>query len=209
MTEKARDKKQTLQVVREYAEVLIIALALALFIRTFIIQAFKIPSGSMIPTLEIGDHILVSKFSYGVRIPFTDICFLDFRKPEREEIIVFREPRQGKKDYIKRVIGLPGDRVELKDKVLYINGQIREDSHAYFAGNRFRPEIDNYGPVTVPEGHYFMMGDNRDNSSDSRVWGFVPFENIRGKALIIYISWVIHDAWNIDVKWNRIGKVIH
>jgi len=208
MTEKVRENKQTLQVVREYAEVLIIALALALFIRTFIIQAFKIPSGSMIPTLEIGDHILVSKFSYGVRIPFTDICFLDFRKPEREEIIVFREPRQGKKDYIKRVIGLPGDRVELKNKILTINGQIQEDSHAYFAGNRFRPEIDNYGPVTVPEGHYFMMGDNRDNSSDSRVWGFVPFENIRGKALIIYASFKINSLRDIDFEWRRTGKVI-
>ncbi|MFC1890181.1 signal peptidase I [Thermodesulfobacteriota bacterium] len=208
MTEKTQEKKFTLQVVREYTEVLIIALALALFIRTFIIQAFKIPSGSMIPTLAIGDHILVSKFSYGVKIPFTDICFLDFHKPEREDVIVFREPKQGKKDFIKRVMGLTGDRIEVKNKKLYINGQIYEDRHAYFAGNRFRSGIDNFGPVTVPEGHYFMMGDNRDNSSDSRVWGFVPFENIRGKALIIYISWVISDSWNIDVKWNRIGKVI-
>ena len=208
MTEKVREKKLTLQVVREYAEVLIIALALALFIRTFIIQAFKIPSGSMIPTLEIGDHILVSKFSYGVKIPFTDICFLDFHKPEREDVIVFREPKQGKKDFIKRVIGLPGDHVEVRQKKLFINGQFQEDRHAYFAGNRFRSKTDNYGPVTVPEGHYFMMGDNRDNSSDSRVWGFVPFENIRGKALIIYISWVINDFWDIDCKWKRIGKVI-
>ena len=194
---------------REYAEAIVMALLLALFIRTFIVQAFKIPSGSMIPTLAIGDHILVNKLSYGVRIPFLEKYLVDFGTAARGDVIVFIYPEDRSKDFIKRVIGVAGDNIEVRNKKIFINGQAVEDSHAHFEG--YDPQLggtvngDNYGPKVVPEGHVFVMGDNRDRSYDSRFWGYVPLSEVRGKAFLIYWSWDGIDRW---VRWERLGSLI-
>lgn len=178
-------------IIREYAEAIFIALLLALFIRTFIVQAFKIPSGSMEPTLMIGDHILVNKFIYGIKIPFIRKTILPIKKPERGDVIVFIFPKDESKDFIKRVIGLPGDTIEIKNRKIYINGKLFHDKYGYYDENPGGSlyQMDNFGPTVVPEGHYFVMGDNRNHSYDSRYWGFVPEENIKGKAFIVYFSW--------------------
>src|SRR5439155_25164926 len=150
---------------REYAEAIIMALVLALFIRTFIVQAFKIPSGSMIPTLEIGDHILVNKLSYGLRIPFLERYLVQYSTPQRSDVVVFIYPEDRSKDFIKRVIGVAGDTVEIRAKKVYVNGKQIEDPHAHFEGDD--PQLagiigrDDFGPKTVPENHIFVMGDNR------------------------------------------------
>ena len=194
---------------REYAEAILMALVLALFIRTFIVQAFKIPSGSMIPTLAIGDHILVNKLSYGVRIPFLEKYLVDFGTPARGDVIVFIYPEDRSKDFIKRVIGVGGDNVEVRSKKVFINGKAVEDSHAHFEG--YDPQLggtvngDNYGPNVVPEGHVFVMGDNRDRSYDGRFWGYVSLSEVRGKAFLIYWSWDGIDRW---VRWERLGSLI-
>ncbi len=194
--------------VREYAEAIIIALVLALFIRSFIVQAFKIPSGSMIKTLLIGDHILVNKFIFGPLIPYTEHRLFDFQKPERGDVIVFLEPVERKKDFIKRVIGLPGDTVEVIDRQVLINGNpLDEKDYVYFSSPNPVRSLDNFGPLKVPNDSYFMMGDNRENSSDSRVWGPVPFSLIKGRAFLIYWSW--NGAPHRHVRWGRIGDVIH
>jgi signal peptidase I len=195
---------------REYAEAIIVALALALFIRTFVVQAFKIPSGSMEPTLQIGDHILVNKFIYGVKIPFTTIQLFPLEKPQREDVLVFIYPLDPSKDFIKRVVAVEGDTVKMVNKKLYINGNEVPDSHAvYTEESALSGEVqkrDNVGPVTVPKGALFVLGDNRDRSLDSRFWGFVPLEDVRGKAFIIYWSW---DSQGTTVRWNRLGHLIH
>lgn len=189
---------------REYAEALIVALALALVIRTFIVQAFKIPSESMLETLQVGDHLLVNKFLYGVKWPFTNSYIVLGADPQRGDIIVFEYPGNPALDYIKRIIGVPGDVIEVRDKQLYRNGQpIREGYIRHTQPNRVEPVRDNFGPVTVPEGQYFVMGDNRDNSLDSRFWGFVDRSAIRGKAWRIY--WSSQDT---NVRWNRFGKLV-
>ena len=178
-------KKSTL---REYAEAAAIAILLALFIRAFVVQAFKIPSGSMEPTLLIGDHILVNKFIYGVKLPYLQTTVIPISNPERGDIIVFIYPQDQSKDFIKRVIGTPGDRVEMQDKQILVNGQPLDDTYGYYderAGNPGR----SFGPIVVPKDNYFVMGDNRDHSMDSRFWGFVPSEAVKGKAFIIYWSW--------------------
>jgi signal peptidase I len=189
-------------VLREYVEAIVIAVILALFIRTFVVQAFKIPSGSMKPTLLVGDHILVNKFIYGIKIPFTDKTIINLGKPKREDVVVFKYPLDTKKDYIKRVIGLPGDKIELANKQLHINGKVIDDPHASYSvyGN-----LRNFGPITVPAHHLFVMGDNRDESSDSRVWGFVPYAYLKGKAFLIYWSW---DREHFGVRWSRIGDIV-
>jgi signal peptidase I len=202
---------------REYTEAILIALLLALLIRTFIIQAFKIPSGSMENTLLIGDHILVSKFSYGTHIPneipFLDIKLFDdivlFSKvPQRGDIIVFKFPKDERRDFIKRVIGLPGDFLEVRRQKIYINKKLFEDTHARHtdpaSNDSFVPR-DDFGPVLVPEGYVFVMGDNRENSQDSRYWGFLNIKKIRGKALMIYWSWDRIDNW---VRFERFGKIL-
>ncbi len=176
-------------VFREYAEAAAIAVILALFIRTFVVQAFKIPSGSMIPTLLVGDHILVNKFMYGVKIPFANKTLIPIGAPQRDDVIVFIYPVDKSKDFIKRVIGLPGETLEINDRKIYINGKLFEDTYGVFKDSRRHFGKDNYGPFTIPEGHLFVMGDNRDNSHDSRFWGTVPLESVKGKALIIYWSW--------------------
>ena len=190
-------------VIREYAEAIAIAVVLALFIRTFVVQAFKIPSGSMKPTLLIGDHILVNKFIYGIKIPFTEKTLVSLRQPKRGDVIVFKYPLDTKKDYIKRVIGLPGDRVELSNKELVINGQKVEDPRAKYS---LHGNLRNFGPVSVPDHHLFVMGDNRDESSDSRVWGFVPISYLKGKAFLIYWSW---DSRKFGLRWSRLGDIVH
>ncbi len=289
--------------VREYAESIGIAILIALFLRAFVVEAFKIPSGSMIPTMEIGDHIFVNKFLYGVRIPYTRTKFFEYREPKRGEVIVFINPCEPEKDFIKRIVAIGGDTVEVRCNTLYLNGEpipqelvadrkecsywdrqgegdadrwheelcsrynetiggIRYEAHydpsleidhprsdSYITMRDFpkqrgswkvptcrghnnptvadpdielgrsedsQPEGDNFegaercAPLKryrIPEGHVFVMGDNRDNSSDSRSWGVVPLENIKGKALFIWWSSKPESAGG--VSWDRIGKVVH
>ncbi len=194
---------------RENIEAIIIAVILALFIRTFIVQAFKIPSGSMKETLKIGDHILVNKFLYGVKIPFLRTTIIDVTNPKRLDIVVFKFPEDPKKDFIKRVIGVEGDIIEIHNKKVYINNEPIKDTYGQFTDPyefpaNYQPR-DNFGPVKVPPHSIFVMGDNRDHSYDSRWWGFVDLKAVEGKAMIIYWSW---DGDNFGVRWNRIGKIL-
>jgi len=194
------------KVVKDYAEALVVALVLAFFIRSFVVQAFKIPSGSMLETLQIGDHLLVNKFVYGLKIPFTDKIFINVSEPEFGDIIVFEFPEDPSKDFIKRVIGLPGDVIEVRDKQVYRNGEKLVESYIQHTDpNIVAGSRDNFGPVTVPEDACFVMGDNRDESYDSRFWGFVRRETIKGKAWILYWSW----SGFTDIRWSRIGDVVH
>jgi signal peptidase I len=203
-TANIRGKKS---LVREYIEAILIALVLAVFIRTFVVQAFKIPSGSMIPTLLIGDHILVSKFVYGIKNPFNGTVIVPIKEPARNDVIVFKYPLNRSQDFIKRVIGLPGDSVEIINKKVFINGKALGDDKGEFKDNNLLSEgpRDNFGPVTVPPNSLFVMGDNRDNSHDSRFWRFVDYSDIRGKAIVMYWSW---DQEDFSVRWSRIGSVI-
>jgi signal peptidase I len=203
---------------REYTEAIIIAILLALFIRTFVIQAFKIPSGSMLPTLQIGDHLLVNKFIYGIRVPFTGKTLVPIKDPKHGDIIVFRYPKDRSTDYIKRVVGVSGDKVLIKNKKLFINDRAVEDPHAHFTSPIILPAStnpkDNFGPISVPQGKLFVMGDNRDNSSDSRFWGYVDSTDVLGKALIIYWSWDINKPLFsmerfISIRWSRLANVLH
>ena len=214
-TEKTQTPKKS--IAREYTEAILIALLLALLIRTFIVQAFKIPSGSMKKTLLIGDHILVSKFSYGTHIPneipFINIKLFDdivlFSKvPKRGDIIVFKFPKDETRDFIKRVIGLPGDLLEVKSQKVYINNKPYEDTHARHTDSPSDSPLvprDDFGPILVPDDHVFVMGDNRENSQDSRYWGYLNVKKIRGKALIIYWSWDRIKSW---VRFERFGKIL-
>lgn len=193
---------------REYAEALVMAVLLALFIRTFVVQAFKIPSGSMLPTLQIGDHLLVNKFLYGIRIPIVGKRILPLRSPQRDDVIVFVYPQDPSKDFIKRVKGLPGETIEIRNKVLYVNGQVIQDDNAFYEGTperMARAPRDNFGPFLVPEGTVFVMGDNRDHSHDSRFWGTVPIDDILGKAFVLYWSW---DSKEFSPRWSRLGMLI-
>jgi len=194
---------------QEYIEAIILAIVIALFIRTFVIQAYKIPSGSMKPTLQIGDHILVSKFNYGVKVPFIRSTLIPVGTPKRGDVVVFIYPEDRSKDFIKRLIGLPGDTIEIRDKKILLNGQPYSDNHGVYVDNLVIPGSvqprDNFGPVTVPEGSFFVMGDNRDESYDSRFWGFVNQKDILGKALIIYWSWNQEEHW---VRFNRISTIL-
>jgi signal peptidase I len=224
---------------REYGEALFIALILALVIRAFLVQAFSIPSGSMQPTLLIGDYLLVNKFEYGIRNPITNKVMIPISKPHRGDVVVFIFPQDPSKDYIKRVIGLPGDRIQIVNKKVLVNGKVYDTPEAVYDDPVIIPAPrgpsesarDNMGPVEVPPNSYFVMGDNRDHSYDSRFWGFVPMNDFRGKAVIIYFSWtgssgqpffqalwgglqglIYHMSWNRNdfrVRWNRIGKIIH
>jgi signal peptidase I len=195
---------------REYIEAILLAIIIAFFIRTFVIQAYKIPSGSMKPTLQIGDHILVSKFNYGVKLPFLRSTLIPIGTPKRGDILVFIYPEDRSKDFIKRLIGLPGDTIEIRNKKILMNGLPLNDTHGVYSDNLIIPGSiqprDNFGPVTVPEDSIFVMGDNRDESYDSRFWGFVKMKDVLGKALIIYWSWNHEDTW---VRWGRIGTILH
>ena len=210
-------KKKKKKPLRETIEAIIIALVLALVIRAFCVQAFKIPSSSMEDTLLIGDHILVSKFAYGMQVPRPamitvmglSVPFFETQlKPiwgsvKRGDVIVFRFPGDRNKDYIKRVIGISGDKVEVKNKRIFINGKAWEDKVGVFKGSQGgRAEMaDNFGPYTVPDGKVFVMGDNRDRSFDSRFWGPVEINDIKGKAFVIYFS------WNHDDGGARLGRI--
>ncbi len=198
---------------REYVESLVIAVILALLVRSFVVEAFTIPSGSMEPTLLIGDYLLVNRLSYVVKVPFTDTVLLNIGEPQPGDTIVFRFPADHSKDFIKRVIAREGDTVEIRNKSVYVNGSQMRDTAAYFADSDIIPAVtserDNFGPVTVPKDSYFVMGDNRDNSLDSRFWGFVKRDELVGKAFILYFSW---DGSSGDllhsVRWGRIAHLI-
>jgi signal peptidase I len=205
---------------RQYFESIGLALGVALLLRAFVVEAFQIPSGSMIPTLQVGDHIFVSKFSYAVGIPFTNTKIAELGKPKRGDIVVFKYPPDPSVDYIKRVVGLPGETIEVRRNEVFIDGrpmsrervagpcssddeldpggegmrhpceawleQLDQKSHLVHQDPRLGPS--DFGPVKIPERNYFAMGDNRDNSKDSRVWGFVPYELIKGRALVVWWS---------------------
>lgn len=201
-TDKVTVRKKS--VFREYAEAAAIAIILALFIRTFVVQAFKIPSGSMEPTLLVGDHILVNKFIYGIKIPIIRKTLIPISEPKRGDVIVFIYPVDKSKDFIKRVIGLPGDRIKINGRKIYINGRLYNDKDGYYAEEDEKSphsiQESQFGPVTVPDNALFVMGDNRDHSYDSRFWGFVPLSSVKGKAFIIYWSWP---------HWQRFLHLIH
>jgi signal peptidase I len=207
--------------VREYVEAFAVALVIALLVRTLLLQAFKIPSSSMENTLLIGDHIFVNKFLYGYHIPFTKGRVLAFSHPRRGDIVVFVFPEDKTKDFIKRVVGTPGDTVEIRDKKVYVNGKTVGEPYTRYADgtavDAFIKGRDNMPPIAVPPGKYFVMGDNRDRSYDSRFWGFVDEEAVIGKALFIYFSidWSRTPDWYAVwrypdmIRWNRLGNVLH
>ncbi len=204
---------------REWSEALIVAVVLALIIRTFLFQAFKIPSGSMLDTLLIGDHLLVNKFIYGTRLPFSDERYLAIRNPQRGDIIVFEFPDDKDKsyfqrrDFIKRIIGEPGDKIEIRNKKVYVNNELYDIPQEVHKDSQLVPAIasprDFAGPIQVPEGNYFVMGDNRDYSYDSRFWGFVPENKIKGSAFIKYWSWDSPADLLHKIRWGRIGRPIN
>jgi signal peptidase I len=181
--------------VREYFESIVIAVILALFVRTWVVQAFKIPTGSMENNLLVGDHLLVNKFRYGPTALDIERAVMPIAPIRRGEVVVFKYPEDPERDFIKRVIGLPGETLEVRQKKVYVNGTPLEEPYVHFLqpagayGEFAAFDVrEQYGPVTVPAGHYFVMGDNRDNSQDSRYWGFLPREYIKGKALVVYWS---------------------
>jgi signal peptidase I len=203
---------------REYFESLVIAVILALFVRTWVFQAFKIPTGSMENNLLIGDHLIVNKMIFSPTLTGLERGVLPRRDIRRGDVIVFKYPEDPERDFIKRVIGLPGDRLELRRKKIYINDKPIEEPYVRFlepppAEDAARSDDLRawYGPVTVPEHQYFMMGDNRDNSQDSRYWGFLPETYIKGKALFIYFSFEENGSLSnmfTDIRWGRIlGRV--
>ena len=217
--------------VREYFESIVVAVILALFIRTFVVQAFKIPTGSMEPNLLVGDHLLVNKFVFAPTAYPAERAVLPMREIRRGDIVVFKFPEDPERDFIKRVIGLAGDTVELRNREVYINGQKSAEPYAHYlfpvGEGQESASFDvreRYGPVTVPDGHYFMMGDNRDNSQDSRYWGFLPADYVKGRALMIYWSFeepageqpsgvagVLRTVTNLfsATRWNRLLHQIH
>jgi signal peptidase I len=205
-------KKST---IREYFESIVIAVILALFIRTFVVQAFKIPTGSMEENLLIGDHLLVNKFIFAPAATGLEGALLPVKSINRGDVIVFKYPEEPDRDFIKRVIGLPGETVEVREKKVYVNGTALDEPYAHYLLPVSTPsefhEVtsfdvrERYGPVTVPAGHYFVMGDNRDNSQDSRYWGFLPRDFVKGKALVIYWS---YEAEREDYQEEGAGATI-
>jgi signal peptidase I len=200
------DKRRKRSIIREYLEAIVTAFVLAIIVITFVIQAFKIPSGSMIPTLDVGDHIFVLKFIYSIKNPFSDTILFHTWEPKRGDVVVFKYPKDEKIDFIKRLIGEPGDTIEIRNKQVYINGEPLKEPYSIHSDPLTFRERDEFGPVTVPAGKYFMMGDNRDQSLDSRFWGFVSENKIKGKAFLIYWSWDGKDRW---IRWERTGNLIH
>lgn len=190
----------------EFIEAMVLAFFLAMFIRTFIVQAYTIPSGSMLETLQIGDYLLVNKFHYGVKVPFTNNYLWERGNPEHGDIIVFEFPDDPSVDYIKRVIGVPGDTLEMRDKVLYRNGERLDEPYVEHKDTHIIPSRDSFAPITVPEDHFFCLGDNRDYSRDSRFWRntFVEKSAIHGNAVILY--WSMEGFGN--VRWSRIGNLV-
>jgi signal peptidase I len=209
------------------------AIVLFLMIRTFVVEAFKIPTGSMENTLLVGDFLLVNKAVYGAEIPLANTRLPAFSEPEREDVVVFLPPHDPSKNYVKRIVGLPGDTLEMRDKVLFINGRARLEPHAryidlftdpsdprmywqrrFLVGDTagYHPTRDRWGPLVVPPHRYFALGDNRDNSEDSRYWGFLEAADIKGRPMFVYYSFArdpLHPfSWITDVRWSRIGELI-
>ncbi len=215
MERKKTQRSNTPEKIWEYVRAIGTALILALIIRTFAVQAFKIPSGSMIPTLLVGDHLLVNKMVYGtpVDIPFTNVTLFHMpglRHPQRGEIIVFKYPEDPTRDFIKRTVAVEGDTIQMIDKKVYINGKLMEENFTQHTDTSLHmgqsEPRDNFGPYLVPKNKLFMMGDNRDQSYDSRFWGYVDIKQVRGKAMIIYWSW---DSIKTFPRFDRIGKLIN
>ena len=204
---------------REYFESICVAVILALFVRTFIVQAFKIPTGSMENNLLIGDHLLVNKFVFAPTLTRLENRLLPIDPIRRGDILVFKYPEEPDRDFIKRVIGLPGETIELKNKKVFVNGKGLDEPYVHFlfpAGENGEGDVGefdvrrNYGPVTVPDDHFFMMGDNRDNSQDSRYWGFLPRDYIKGKALFVYFSFGEESSGLLsNIRWSRMLHQIH
>lgn len=226
----ARGDEHKEPLVVEYAKAFFPVILIVLLLRSFLVEPFRIPSGSMMPTLLDGDFILVNKFSYGIRLPVINKKIIGLGEPERGDVVVFRFPRDPRVDYIKRIVGLPGDIVTYRDKTVYINGEpvhqelqgtyVGEGTAFAATGASLRSESlgdvkheilitpekhDGNYEVRVPAGHYFVMGDNRDNSNDSRFWGFVPDENLVGRAFMIWMNLDMEDK---RVRWDRIGDSI-
>jgi signal peptidase I len=209
-------------VVREYFESIVIAVILALFVRTWAVQAFKIPTGSMENNLLIGDHLLVNKFVFGPASGPLERTLLPMREIRRGDVVVFKYPDEPERDFIKRVIGLPGETLELRNKKVFIDGQPIDEPYVHFLDpDHHASEVtsfdvrERYGPVRVPEGQYFVMGDNRDNSQDSRYWGFLPRGYIKGRALMIYWSYdpdpnaSFITQFLTRTRWERLFHQIH
>jgi len=210
-------------VAREYFESLVIAVVLALFIRTFVVQAFKIPTGSTEPNLLIGDHLLVNKLVFGPYVSGAERTLLPMKEIARRDVLVFKYPEDPERDFIKRVIGLPGEQIEVRHKRVYVNGHLLDEPYAHYLeepppapaelengsdrqGLSGDPR-ENYGPVTVPPKYYFVMGDNRDNSQDSRYWGFLPRDYVKGRALVIY--WSYEAETDNILTATRWGRLLH
>jgi signal peptidase I len=228
MAEAAAFHKST---VREYFESILVAVILALFIRTFVVQAFKIPTGSMEPNLLVGDHLLVNKFVFAPVAFDLERTLLPMRLPERGDVVVFKFPEEPERDFIKRIIGRPGETIELRQRQVFVNGRKIDEPYAHYLfpqGEGDESTVfdvrERYGPVTVPANHYFMMGDNRDNSQDSRYWGFLPAHYVKGRALMIYWSFeppageqpaglggVVSTIGSIftSTRWERLLHQIH
>jgi signal peptidase I len=206
-------------VVREYFESICVAVILAFFVRTFVVQAFKIPSGSMEPNLLIGDHLLVNKFVFAPALTSLERMLLPIDTISRGDIIVFKYPKDPSRDFIKRVIGLPGDTIEMQNKKVYVNGKPLDETYAHFIyppdeGTSGAPDtgvpadlLQSFPLMTVPPDNYFMMGDNRDNSEDSRYWGFMPRDHVKGKALFVYFSF--GEGGLANIRWSRLLHQIH
>jgi len=196
---------------RQNVESLTLAVLVALTVRSSVVEAFWVPSGSMLPTIQIGDHLFVNKMAYGFHIPFTSYEVVHWGDVGRDDIVVFLSPAkgdngEGRIDLIKRVIAVGGDTVEIRNKQLYVNGDKVDDSHANFLDARHQsvPTRDNFGPITVPPGKIFCLGDNRDHSHDSRYWGFADTADVKGKATFIYWSRASGEL----PRWERFGKVL-
>ena len=196
-------------ILREYVEAAVWALALTMFLRAFVIQAFRIPSESMRDTLLVGDFLFVNKFEYGPKIPFTHIRLPGLRAPRRGDVIVFQFPQDPTKDFIKRCVATGGETLEVRNKQVYVDGVKLREPYAVHKDPNIRPSgydfRDNFGPLTINRGEMFMMGDNRDNSNDSRYWGTLKMDLVRGHAMFIYWSWDPEKHWP---RWNRIFQVI-
>jgi signal peptidase I len=225
---------RTTQWARDGIRSLLLAVALFLVVRAFFIEAFRIPTGSMQETLLAGDFVLVNKAVYGARVPFTPLRLPAFERPERGDVVVFAPPHDEHRNYVKRLVGSPGDTIAMQDKTLFVNGSRVDEPYARhsdphdlfppggfwqcrFAVSRSRtgdchPSRDNWGPIVVPAGAYLVLGDNRDDSEDSRYWGFVSRESIRGRPLFVYYSFDpggVHSVpWLTRVRWNRIGRAV-
>jgi len=230
-----RPRARLAQSLSDWTRSILIAVILFFVIRTAVVEAFKIPTSSMEGTLLVGDFLLVNKAVYGARIPLTDLRLPPFAEPERGDVVVFHPPHEPEKNYVKRVVGVTADTLEMRDKVLLRNGREVNEPYVQYVDSdgdavhpdmewqanhliasqrrRYHPTRDNWGPIVVPEGYYFVLGDNRDNSEDSRYWGFVARDQVRGRPWFVYYSHVAppSDAapWLSRVRWARLGTVIH